>query len=113
MRFGPTFKRPSKKAIRLHRRKTVFQNSRRMFEAEELRTIIDAAPQPLKAMIMLGVNCGFGDNDCGTLPKSALDLDGGWVDYPRPKNGNGAPVSIVAGNTAVNAIDRINGADMS
>ena len=36
-------------------------------------------------MILLGVNCGFGNGDCGTLPVSALDLDGAWVNYPRPK----------------------------
>ena len=36
-------------------------------------------------MILLATNCGFGNNDCGTLPKSALDLEAGWVDYLRPK----------------------------
>jgi integrase len=38
-------------------------------------------------MILLGANCGFGNNDVGRLPLSALDLDGGWVNYPRPKTG--------------------------
>jgi integrase len=38
-------------------------------------------------MILLGVNAGFGNADCGTLPLSALDLEGGWVTYPRPKTG--------------------------
>jgi integrase len=56
-----------------------------MFEAAELRTIIDAARQPLKAMILLGINCGFGNTDCGRLPKAAVDLETGWIDYPRPK----------------------------
>ena len=36
-------------------------------------------------MILLGINCGFGNHDCGTLPKSAIDLEAGWVNYPRPK----------------------------
>jgi integrase len=81
MRFGPTFKRPSKRKLRAHRQK----NGKRMFEAAELRAIIDKADQPLKAMILLGTNCGFGNQDCGTLPQSALDLDKGWVDFPRPK----------------------------
>jgi plasmid maintenance system antidote protein VapI len=39
----------------------------------------------VQAMIMLGVNCGFGTADVGTLPKSAIDLKSGWVNYPRPK----------------------------
>ena len=41
----------------------------------------------LKAMIFLGVNCGFGNADCGTLPLQALDLDGGWISHPRQKTG--------------------------
>jgi integrase len=58
-----------------------------MFEAAALRQILVAAGTPLKAMILLGVNCGFGNADCGTLPLDALDLDGGWVNFPRPKTG--------------------------
>jgi integrase len=58
-----------------------------MFTAEEIRRMIDAAGQPLKAMLLLGINCGFGNADVGHLPLSALDLDAGWVDYPRPKTG--------------------------
>jgi integrase len=81
VRFGPTFKRPAKRIIRAHRQK----KGQRMFEAAALRKLIEAAPQPLQAMILLGINCGFGNNDCGRLPLSALDLKGGWVDYPRLK----------------------------
>jgi hypothetical protein len=32
----------------------------------------------LKAMIYLGVDCGFGNEDCGTLPMDRLDLQRGW-----------------------------------
>ncbi len=56
-----------------------------MFEAADLRAIIDKSEQPLKSMILLGINCGFGNHDCGTLPQSALDLDKAWADFPRPK----------------------------
>jgi integrase len=38
-------------------------------------------------MVLLGVNCGFGNSDVGTLPRSALDMKNGWVTYPRPKTG--------------------------
>ena len=41
----------------------------------------------MKAMHLLGINCGFGNSDCGNLPTTALDLDAGWLDYPRPKTG--------------------------
>lgn len=73
--------RPSKKAIRGARNR----NGAKLFEAPELQKLLAAATQPLKAMILLGVNCGFGNADCGRLPVSALDLEKGWVDYPRPK----------------------------
>jgi integrase len=81
MRYGQAFKRPSRKTLRQVRA----AKGARMFEAAPLRKIIDQASQPLKAMILLGVNCGFGNTDVGRLPLSALDLDGGWVNYPRPK----------------------------
>jgi integrase len=38
-------------------------------------------------MILLGINCGFGNADAGNLPLTALDLDRGWINYPRPKTG--------------------------
>ncbi|MBA3484686.1 MAG: tyrosine-type recombinase/integrase [Pirellulales bacterium] len=81
IRFGPTFKRPAKRILRAERQR----KGARMFEARQLRRILKAAPQPLHAMILLGVNCGFGNHDCGTLPLSAVDLRGGWIDHPRPK----------------------------
>ena len=58
-----------------------------MFEATDVRALIEGASPQLRAMILLGVNCGFGNSDCGTLPRAALDLVGGWVNYPRPKTG--------------------------
>jgi integrase len=82
-RYGQTFKRPSRKTLR----KTRAANGKRMFEADDLTAIINAASNPLKAMILLGINCGFGQSDIATLPKSAIDLDVGWVDFPRPKTG--------------------------
>jgi integrase len=81
VRYGPTFRRPAKRILRAIRQK----KGPRMFQAAELREILDAADQPLRAMILLGINCGFGNNDCGTLPLSAVDLRTVWVDYPRPK----------------------------
>jgi len=81
VRYGPTFKRPSQRVLRRAR----LANGDRMFEAPALRMILGAASQPLRSMILLAVNAGFGNHDVGTLPITALDLDGGWVDFPRPK----------------------------
>lgn len=81
IRFGPSFKAPSRRVLRKARQAA----GQRMFEAADLRRILDAADQPLRAMVLLGINAGFGQTDCASLPASALDLDAGWVDFPRPK----------------------------
>jgi integrase len=83
VRFGPGFVKPSKHVLRKHRAK----NGKRMFEATEIRALVDAASPEMRAMILLGINAGFGNHDCGTLPLSPLDLEGGWVKFPRPKTG--------------------------
>jgi integrase len=83
VRFGPAFKGPSRKTMRLHRA----QHGPRLLTADEIRRMTGAAGTPLRAMILLGINCGFGNADVGRLPVAALDLDGAWADYPRPKTG--------------------------
>jgi integrase len=40
-------------------------------------------------MILLGINSGLGNTDIAKLPKDAIDLDRGWLDFPRPKTGVG------------------------
>jgi integrase len=82
-RFGPGFKRPAKKVLRLNRA----EQGPKLFTAEEIRRLIEAAGPSLRAMILLGINCGFGNSDCATLPLAALDLDAGWVRFARPKTG--------------------------
>lgn len=82
VRFGE-FKRPKKSAFRRAREDA----GERMFEAAALRAILAAAGPHLRAMVLLGVNAGFGNADCGTLPLDAVDLVGGWLSYPRPKTG--------------------------
>jgi len=81
--YGESFSVPSAGVLRRHRA----SKGPRMFEADELRRIIDAAGQPLKAMVLLGINAGLGNGDIAALPIAALDLDGGWLRFPRPKTG--------------------------
>ena len=83
MIYGPGFVRPSKKAMRLNKA----AQGLRMFEAEELRRMIAKATQPMKAMLLLAVNGGMGNNDVAQMPITALDLTAGWANYPRPKTG--------------------------
>src|SRR5439155_120411 len=70
-RFGSEFHKPEKAVLRRHRAK----NGEKMLEADQLRKMIEAAGVPLRAMLLLGVNAGFGNTDVATLPLSALDLD--------------------------------------
>ncbi|MBV9124885.1 MAG: tyrosine-type recombinase/integrase [Planctomycetes bacterium] len=81
--YGSSFKRPSRKTLRIDKAK----KGPKLFTADDSRRLIDAAGMPLKAMILLGINAGFGNADCGTLPLSAVNLETGWIDFPRPKTG--------------------------
>jgi integrase len=81
--FGQSFDRPTAKSLRRARHEA----GPRLFSVDELRRILDVADVQLRAMTLLGLNAGFGNSDCGGLPKSAVDLAGGWIDFPRPKTG--------------------------
>ena len=83
VKCGPGFKSPSKRVMLQNRN----ANGGRMFSADELRRMIDAADTQLRALILLGLNCGFGNNDCATLKLSTLDAEPGWIDHARPKTG--------------------------
>lgn len=83
VRFGTSFTKPSRDVLRKHRAKS----EKRLFTAAELTALLGAASPTLKAMILLGLNCGFGQTDVASLPMSAVDLETGWIDFPRPKNG--------------------------
>src|SRR5262249_13241023 len=82
-RFGPGCKRPAMNTLRLHKA----GQGAKLFTADEIRRLVGAAGPQLKAMLLLGINAGFGNADCGNLPLDALDLDAGWINYPRPKTG--------------------------
>ncbi|MCI0376875.1 MAG: hypothetical protein L0215_04670 [Gemmataceae bacterium] len=59
----------------------------KLFSRKEILALLAAAGTQVKAMILLGINAGFGNADCGNLPLSAVNLDAGWIDFPRPKTG--------------------------
>src|SRR5262249_49744880 len=82
-RYGSEFKKPDRAVLRRHRA----AGGARMLEPAELRKLMDAAGTQLRAMMLLGLNAGFGNNDCSSLPISAVDLDARWIDFPRPKTG--------------------------
>jgi integrase len=97
--YGQNFDRPSAKALRRDRNEA----GAKLFERREVIAILDALdgkpvhvqgleepvqvpPAPtMKSMVLLGLNCGFGNSDCANLPLSAFDQKAGWVNFPRPK----------------------------
>jgi integrase len=83
VRYGTGFKKPSKKNFRIEKSKQELK----LFTADEIRRMLAAATPSMKAMILLGVNCGFGNADCALLPTRAVDLHAGWINFPRPKTG--------------------------
>lgn len=107
VRYGQSFNKPPAKSVR----RAKAASGPKMFHADELRLILDAiagkkvaakrideetgkpakvalpANPRLFAMTLLAANVGFGQSDVSRLPLSALDLDSGWVTFPRPKTG--------------------------
>lgn len=79
--YGTHFDPPSARAIRRSRN----QAGPRLFTSAEILGLLDAANVQLRAMIYLGLNCGFGNTDVASLPRKAIDLENGWIDFPRPK----------------------------
>ena len=81
VRYGQAFNMPRKQILRAARQEL----GSRMLEADQIRHMLGVTDPLMRAMILLGVNCGFGGGDLGQLPQRVLDLDGGWVEWPRPK----------------------------
>ena len=84
IQYRKVLKSPSARAFR----KLANERGPRMFSREEIRAMIKAAHPQVAAMIYLGINCGFGNEDCGTLTLDKLDLENGWHHYWRPKTHN-------------------------
>jgi integrase len=83
LRYGQSFKGPSRKVVRIDRAR----KGPKLFTPEEICRLLGAAGAQLKAMILLGINGGLGNADCGQLPLSAVNLDTSIIDFPRPKTG--------------------------
>lgn len=79
VRMGDSFKKPSKKSLRLERQ----AKPKKLFTIDELRSIFQAANQSMRAFMLLALNGGLGNSDIGRLePRHIVD---GWIIYPRHK----------------------------
>ena len=45
-----------------------------MIEPERLRALAGAARRPMRSMILLSLNRGFGQSDVAALPRASIDL---------------------------------------
>ncbi|MHC4999802.1 MAG: tyrosine-type recombinase/integrase, partial [Planctomycetota bacterium] len=68
-------------------RSKIINKQRRIFTHDEISKLLTVVDTQMKAMIWLGLNCGFGCTDCSELQWKHLDLDAGRVIYPRGKTG--------------------------
>jgi integrase len=82
VKYGPSFKGQKKEKVAERRRR-----KDKSFTPGEVRKMIDLATIPLRAMILLGVNAGFGNTDIGTLEWADVDLDAAVIDTHRHKTG--------------------------
>ena len=57
------------------------------FSISQIQSLLENADTQMKAMILLGINCGFGCTDCAELKWDDLDLDNARVSMPRGKTG--------------------------
>jgi integrase len=63
------------------------KKTKAIFDSEQIQQLLYHANKQMKAMIWLGLNCGFGCTDCSELRWEHLDLETGRVDFPRTKTG--------------------------
>ncbi len=81
--YSALISRPTAGALRRDR----LGKAKRVFSRDELLSLIEGSKQPLRAMILLAINTGYGNQDVALLTTDYLDLAGGWVDMGRPKTG--------------------------
>ena len=85
MVYGDEF---SKESVKVHRRSTrerSYTTGAKLFSVFEVREMLAHADGQILAMIYLGLNAGFLAADLSALPMDALDLDDGWMEFPRTK----------------------------
>jgi len=68
-------------------RSKIVNKQRRIFTHEEINKLLALADTQMKAMIWLGLNCGFGCTDCSELQWKHLNLEISRVIFPRGKTG--------------------------
>lgn len=82
--FDQCLEKPPAKMLRAVRDQ---KKAGQQFTAAELRALLAAAPVNVKAMILLGIQAGFGNTDVAMLPLNCLAGEPDWLNYARTKTG--------------------------
>jgi len=77
-------KGPNLKAIK---KITKIKKEQFTFTMDKIQQLLDTADIQMKAMILLGLNCGFGCTDCAELKWENLDIENSRVIFARGKTG--------------------------
>jgi integrase len=80
-RYGVSFKKPSAKTLR----KVRTAAGPKLFTREQIDALLKHSPAIFKAMVLLAINGALGNTELGLLTPAAIDLNGGWLNYPRAK----------------------------
>jgi integrase len=79
--FGAAFSKPGAKAMRQQK----LAAGPRMFDQEEVKSLLAHASVNMRAMLLLGLQAGIGNTDLALAPIDAADLVTGWLTLPRAK----------------------------
>ncbi len=83
--FGSEFSAPTTKQIEKQRKSKQSANGDRTLEAKQIRELLGIAGPALRAMILLGINCGLGNSDIRNVKTQHIKRN--WLEFPRPKTG--------------------------
>lgn len=85
--YGTMFDLPTAREIRKARQGSEADQGKKLFAADEIRKMLEAADPQMNALILLGINCALGNGDLGELQTRHVDLKKRMLTYPRPKTG--------------------------
>jgi len=83
VRYGNQFDKPARRAVRLRRA----ERGPLMVEPAVIWKLLDTADPTMRAVVLLGLNAGYGQRDCADLQRKALKVRPGWLSEVRRKTG--------------------------
>ena len=85
--FGNGFKRAPKKLHDRMRQQKKAERGTLEYSRNDINLILKNTSGWMKACTLLGIQAGFGNDDCARLTVNVISFDTGWIDYGRGKTG--------------------------